>query len=279
LTAGPHTMTFGAWLRDNREALSTDSNFNGNFSFKSLDSYLDTLNGLAQGKTIAQIAADCPSGEVCTPIKLNYTVGPTNFAGNLFDGALFVQDDWKVKPYLTVSGGLRFETQNHITDHADWAPRVAFAYALDGHRNGARQKTVLRGGYGLFYERFGLDNLMTLQQYHAGAAAQKQIVIDNPTCFTTTSLSDIPGGVASCGSGSAVAPQVYSIAPRYRSPYTQMLAAGIERQLTRTSTLSFTYLHSYGLHGLVVRNANAYQPLPGTVYYNSTTGPRPNPDF
>lgn len=279
LTAGPHTMTFGVWARDNREALSTDSNFNGNFSFKSLGSYLDTLNGLAQGKTIAQIAAACPSGEVCTPIKLNYTVGPTNFAGNLFDAALFIQDDWKVKPYLTVSGGLRFETQNHITDHADWAPRVAFAYALDGHRNGARQKTVLRGGYGLFYQRFSLDNLMTLQQYHAGGAAQQQIVIDNPMCFTTTSLSDIPGGVASCGSGSAAAPQVYSIAPRYRSPYTQMLAAGIERQLTRTSTLSFTYLHAYGLHGLVVRNANAYLPLPGTVYYNSTTGPRPDPAF
>jgi hypothetical protein len=284
LTAGNHTATFGAWLRDNREAINTDSNFNGSFSFKSIESYLDTVNGLAQGKTVAQIAASCnssgtASGSVCTPIQLTYTTGPTAFTGNVFDGALFYQDDWKLKPYLTLSTGLRFETQNHVPDHADWVPRVAFAYALDGHQAGARQKTVLRGGFGFFYQRFGVGDLMNLEQYNASADAQRQIVIKDPTCFSTTGLSDIPGGVASCGSASAAQPQIDTIAPRYHAPYTEMLGLSLERQLTKGSTLTFTYLHAYGLHGMVVRDANAYLPLPGTVYYNSSTGPRPDPAF
>ena len=274
LTAGSHTVTFGAWLRDNRESLTTDSNFNGSFSFSSIGSYLGLLNDLAAGESLAQIAASCPG---CLPIKLNYAIGPTSFAGNLFDGALFYQDDWKVKSYLTLSDGLRFETQNHVADHADWAPRVAFAYALDGHQAGSRQKTVLRGGFGFFYQRFGVGYLMNLEQFNAGPRAQKQIVVTNPTCFSSTSLSDIPGGTASCGS--ATASQPYTIIPGYHSPYTEILGLSLERQLTKSSTLTFSWLHSYGLHGLVVRDANAYEPLPGTVFYNSTTGPRPDPAF
>jgi len=277
LTAGRHTFTFGTWDRDDREALSTDGGFNGSFSFQSIDSYLDTLNGMANGETVAQIAAACPTGQTCTPITLNYTTGPESFAGNHFDGALYYQDDWKVNSVLTLSSGLRFETQNHISDHADWAPRFAFAYALDGHKKGAVQKTVLRGGWGLFYDRFGIGDQMNLVQFNGGPNAQKQTVIDNPTCFNSTSLSDIPGGVASCGTGSAVAPQIYAIAPSYRSPYTEMTGISVERQLTKRSTLTFTYLHTYGVHRLVVRDSNAYEPLPGTTFYNSTTGPRPDP--
>ncbi len=271
-TVGRQTVTFGTWLRDNREALTTDAGFNGSFSFQSLDSYLDTVNGIAQGETVAEIAAACPSGQVCTPIKLSYTTGPEAFAGNIFDGALYYQDDWKLRPYLTLSAGLRFETENHIADHADWAPRFAFSYAL-GHRNSAVQKTVLRGGYGFFYHRFQIGNLMNLEQFNGTANAQKQTVIDDPTCFSSTSLSAI---VASCGTESAE-PQIDAISPHYRSPYTEMMGLSLERQVTKGTTLTFTYLHAYGVHRMVTRDSNAYEP--GTFEYGSSTltGVRPNP--
>ena len=86
------------------------------------------------------------------------------FKGNVFNAALFYQDDWTVSKLLTLSGGLRWEAQNHVADHSDWAPRVAFAYALDGHKKGATPKTVLRGGFGLFYDRFATGDLMSLEE-------------------------------------------------------------------------------------------------------------------
>ena len=63
--------------------------------------------------------------------------------------APFVQDDWRMRPNLTLSLGLRYEVQTLVSDYRDWAPRVGFAWAPGSARNG-RQKTVIRGGIGHF---------------------------------------------------------------------------------------------------------------------------------
>jgi len=70
------------------------------------------------------------------------------------DIGLFAGDDWKVKQNLTLSLGLRYETQENIRDYADFAPRVAFAWAPAGSAKNATPKTVIRGGFGIFYDRF-----------------------------------------------------------------------------------------------------------------------------
>jgi outer membrane receptor for ferrienterochelin and colicin len=64
----------------------------------------------------------------------------------LFDAGVFVQDHWRVKPNFTLSYGLRYEGQNWIADHADFAPRLSFAWAPWG-KVGKPGKTVIRGGY------------------------------------------------------------------------------------------------------------------------------------
>jgi hypothetical protein len=278
VSAGRHALKFGTWMRDNSQATSTSSNFNGTFNFPSLQAYVDTLNGLAQGETVAQIQQNCPASQQkqggCGPNKLTYTTGPFAFRGNLYDQAWFFQDDWKVNRFLTLSGGLRWESQNHIADHNDWAPRFAFAYALDGHKTG-KSKTVLRGGYGFFYDRFEIEDLMNLEQYSGTVRSQTQTVISNPTCFDATSITNaLAQGCSSGASAAQTASQIYSITPSYQSPYAEQGGIGVERQLTRASTLTFTYLHSFGVHQSVVRNANPYTPLPGTTFYDSTTGPR-----
>ena len=278
LSEGKQAIKMGAWLRDDREAQSTDSNFNGGFTFPSITAFVNTWNNWASNQPLG---TNCPANTAggCLPTKLTYTTGPFAFQGNVFNAALFFQDDWTVSKLLTLSGGLRWEGQNHIADHSDWAPRVAFAYALDGHKKGSTPKTVLRGGFGLFYDRFATNDLMDLEELNGTAKSQKQFIITDPTCFNGMSLSLINGGVASCGSGNARTSAINAISPSYRSPYLAQLGMSVERQVTKAATVTFTYMHTSGFHQLVVRDSNAY--LPGTYQYGSATltGTRPDPSL
>jgi len=265
MAAGKQAIKFGTRLRDNRDANSTNSNFNGSFTFPSITAYVDTLNGLAAKESIATIAADCPITQTggCVPTKLTYTMGPQTVLANVFDAALFFQDDWKANKNLTLSGGIRWESQNHIADHDDWAPRVAFAYALDGHKDSKQAKTVLRGGYGIFYDRFNVSNMLLAERFNGNG--QTQTTISDPTCFDDSdTLSSSSGNCASAGGTSTI----YQIAPGYHSPYTQQTGLSLERQLSKTTTLTGTYLHSFGVHEYVVRNANASY----SRNYNSAEG-------
>ena len=271
MSPGAHALKFGTRLRDNREANSTNAGFNGSFSFATLDAYDNAVAALGGNSFVSGLGADA------LPQKLNYTTGPLGAKANVFDAALFAQDDWKANKMLTVSGGLRWESQNHISDHSDWAPRVAIAYALDGHKTN-KTKTVLRVGYGIFYDRFSLGNELAAERDSGGSNSQTQYSITNPTCYASTSLANLSSAeLANCGTPSSNTNTTVQIAPSYQSPYTQQFGSSIERQLTKDITATVTYLHSFGVHQLATRDSNAYEP--GTFVFGSSTltGTRPDP--
>lgn len=270
LSHGSHAIKFGTRMRDNRDANKNNARFNGKFSFSPVtigtttyaatQLYEQMANGLAKGQSFVSFAAAGVG-----PSSASYATGNESALGNVFDIALFMQDDVKINRRLTLSGGLRWEAQNHIADHNDWAPRAALTYALDG-RNGEKTKTVLRVGYGLFYDRFAVQNLITLKH----AADQTQIVLNNPSCTSTaTSLDaiDMTTCTSAPGSGSSSAPVEYEVAPHYRSPVTGQLAMSLERQLLPGTSATLTYLRSFGVHQQVIRNAN--QATGGTPQNNA----------
>lgn len=271
MTVRTQTIKFGAWLRDNRDANASYENHNGTLVFTQ-QGYADALTALAQGQSLSTL----PAGEFA---YLSVTAGRTAYTANTFDGALFAQDDWKVNPRLTLSGGLRWETQNHISDHNDWAPRVAFAYALDA-KGKQPAKTVLRAGYGIFYDRLPIGTLLasTRQGLNAGSL---QTTVNSPACLSGSDLNnmDFSGCLPAAPYAPTPASTLVQISPTYHSPYTQQLGASIERQATKNATVTATYLRSFGVHQIVTRDANPYMPLPGTTYYNSNTGPRLNPSL
>jgi hypothetical protein len=255
---GNHTTKFGGRLRGIRDANSSISGFNGTFTFSSL---LDTANGSACIPTLHQ--PPCPvsyqyavlnTGNVNTPIatQLTYTVGtPAVVVGN-FDAGLYAQDDWKVRSNITFSYGLRFESQTGIENHANWAPRLGLAWGVGGRS--APPKVVIRGGFGIFFDRF--QEAQILEAERLDGITQEQFVINNPECPSLTNIGACTGVVM------PATPTTYQISPRLHAPYNVQSAISVERQVTKSATVSVTYLNSRGFDQLLTINANA--PYPGT---------------
>ncbi len=257
ITAGRNNVIFGGRLRDFDESDTTTGGFNGAFVFPSLTSYQLTEEGLAQGMTMAEIQA-AGGG----PSQFSITAGNPLASANLWDIGLYAEDTYNLRPNLNLSLGLRFESQNHINDHADWAPRMGLAWGL-GH--GASPKTVLRAGFGIFYDRFGMGDI--LQAERLNGINQQRYVVNQPGFFPTIPPISTLGGAATF-------PTMYQIDPSLRAPYTIESAVSLERQVARNVTASVTYINSHGVHQLMMRNINA--PLPGTYNpANPSSGVRP----
>jgi hypothetical protein len=251
VSLGKNFIRFGGRLRDVDESNSSAANFNGVFTFPSLTAYQITEQDLNQGLS--------PLANGGGPTQFLIVAGNPHASVNLIDLGLYGEDDWRARPNMTLSMGLRFETQNDIHDHADIAPRVGLAWGL-GHSKSP--KTVLRAGFGIFYDRFMLNQI--LQAERLNGITQQEFLFSQPDFFP----NDPPclGTPAGCAS-SASPPNVYQIDPKLRAPYTIQSGAGLERQLSKNATVSATYLNAHGVHQLLTRDINA--PLPGTYVYCS----------
>jgi hypothetical protein len=161
---------------------------------------------------------------------------------------------------MTLSYGLRYETQNDISDHADWAPRLGFAWGLGG-KKGGQPKTVIRTGFGIFYDRF--DQNLVLQAERLNGINQQQFTISNRIPGGTALLNSLfqqlpsPISISQISGAAASDATVYSIPNTLRAPYSIQSAVSVERQVTKSATATLTYIHSRGVHQLVTTNANA----------------------
>ena len=255
---GTHFIKFGGRLRALTDSNTSNSGFNGTFTFPSIGAYQITEQGLYQGLTLGQIRAEGGG-----PSQFSIVGGLPLSQVTLVDAGLYGLDEWRVRPNITLSYGLRFETQNQIHDHGDWAPRVSFAWGL-GRAKNPSPSTVLRAGFGIFYERFPYD--LVLQAERLNGVTQQQTIVANPDFFP-----NVPGGTIS---GAVVSPTIYQIASGLRTPYLLQSAVGLEHQVTRKATVALTYLHTLGEHEIFIQNANA--PLPGTFSpADPTSGVRP----
>ena len=238
---GPHAIEFGGRLRLTRDANSSTSGFNGNYIYSSLDSYAAR-----------------------TPAEYDITVGKSNTTVSVFDAGLFFQDDYKLRPNLTLSYGLRYEAQNQIDDHNDWAPRIGLAWAPK--RGTGPAKTVIRAGYGWFFDRFSSGYV--LNAVRQNGVNQQQYVVKNPGFYQNApSASEL-------ASISTVAPTIYQLAPNLRAGLNMQAALGVEHQFGKIATTSVTYVNSRGVHQFLSNNVNAF--LPGTYDEATGTGTRPN---
>jgi hypothetical protein len=284
ITQGAHTIKAGGRARQGDiDSLST-SNFNGSYTFSlntlngvpsclagysnptSLDLYRQTQLLLNQGVPISTIEA-----QGCGPTQFTQNAGIPLQSVRQFDLGLFVQDDWRFRPNLTVSMGLRYETQNNIHDHNDWAPRVAIAWAPGAGKN-ATGKTVIRTGWGMFYDRFDEGNVLQALRYNGTTQESFQLTA-SPTLLLNSYPNIPPSTLLATGLKQQ---NIYRIDPSVRAPYMMQAAIGLERALPGKTTLSMNLVNSRGNHTLRTRDINA--PLPGT-YTGAGTGVLPYPGY
>ncbi|HEV1285676.1 MAG TPA: TonB-dependent receptor, partial [Bryobacteraceae bacterium] len=268
-----HQFKFGVRMRGQTDNNTAPSNFGGTYTFAgglapmldannqpiagtevqitSIERYRRTLLFQGLNYTPSQIAA--LGGE---PSQFSISTGNPNVALHQMDASVFAGDDWKLRPNFTLSLGLRYEMQTNISDHADFAPRLGFAYA-PGRANNPKPKTVIRGGFGMFYDRVPLNMTLTADRYNGQAI--EAYVVTNPLFYPNIpSISQLNGSLA---------PQVhYEKDSNLHAPYLMQSAITLERQLPASTTLSVTYTNSHGLHELRSFDINA--PLPGTYPAN-----------
>jgi hypothetical protein len=161
----------------------------------------------------------------------------------------YLQDDWKLRPNFTLSLGLRYENQSNVDSNLNFGPRVGFAWSPGGQQS----KTVIRGGYGVFYERISENLTMTAERLNG--INQQQFTVQNPDFFP---LIPTPEQLVTF----AVPGSVYRLADNLQAPYTLQSVISVERQLPHNLTLATSYINIRSRHVLRTRPLNA--PLPGT---------------
>jgi len=275
LTRGDHTLRFGGRVRTLSLYDRSPRNFGGTFVFSGgLGPELDGANHVLVGpdglpeivlvssieryrRTLvfqqAGLTPDAIRALGGGASQFSRASGLPASSLTDIDLGLYVQDDWRVRPTLSLSTGLRWEGQSDIHDWKDIAPRFGLAW-MPGAQAGKNGKTVIRLGAGVFYDRFG-DNQM-LQALRFDGYTQRQFVVDNPSFFP-----QVPSILALEALG---LPQtIRQVAPNLSSPYLIQSALGIERQLPMGMVAAFSFIDTRARHLFVSRNITAPYSGPG----------------
>jgi hypothetical protein len=281
IAQGTHSIKFGARVRQTNDDNNSQNNFGGTFSFggvtnavqldannqpivgpliniTSLESYRRTLYFGSLGYTTDQIRA---LGGM--PSQFSITTGTPFLNVKMLDAGFFVMDDWRLRPNLTLSLGLRYEVQTHLGDYSDIAPRFGFAWSPGAGKTG-RSKTVIRGGSGMFYDRFMLTNILATERFNG--INQVKYVVSNPGFFQTIpSLPTLQQLAASTGS---ISNQTTTTIPSssLQAPRIIQSAIGVERQLPKNISVAVNLVDNHTYHFFRSRNINA--PYPGTYPLN-----------
>ena len=275
---GAHSLKFGVRYRYVDISNFSPANFGGTYTFfggafaPNVDSNGDAIAGIDVVSSIERYRRTLQYiDQGRNPLDIRLLGGGANqfrlVTGNpeakvkQWDFGGYFQDDWKMRPNFTLSLGLRYENQKNIDSNFNFGPRVGFAWSLGGQQ----PKTVIRGGYGVFYER--VSESLTMQANRFNGVNQQEFTVQNPDFFPLIPTADqllqfaVPG-------------TVYQLADNLQAPYTLQGVFSVERQLPHNITVASSYINIRTLHVLRTRPLNA--PLPGTFIPGvPTSGIRP----
>ncbi len=288
---GKHAIKFGGRIRHVNVDDTNEGNFGGTWTFTggfgltSIERYQLTLQLLDQGLTPAQVRA---AGGGATAFRIN--TGDPFADVSQTDYGLFIQDDWRIRPNLTLSYGLRYETQTNAHSKFDFGPRLAVAWS-PGAANSARPpKMVIRVGTGFFYNRFNESNTLQANRLNGVSYIQTQVnepfdrreapsVVEQalPNVAAIYSLLNqwSPTAVPSLAGLPPTQQTIWQVDPNLQAPTVFLLGTQVERQLPRNITMFVGFYNIHITHVIRARDVNA--PLPFTITELTPNGIRPDP--
>jgi hypothetical protein len=224
---GISTIRFGTQLQSTWYHTNTDSNYLGTYSYLNWAAY----------------AAN-------TPALFTQNIGDPTIGYSYFEGGVYAQDDIRVKKSLTISAGVRYELQNHSTDHNNVAPRVGLTWAP--FKGGA---TTVRASAGIFYD--WISNSTYETSLRDDGIRQQQLNIVDPTF-----------GEISADQGTIPATGIDLLGPNLQLARTLRFSVAISQNLGKRVNIGVVFAHNRAVNQLSGVNLNA--PVDGVL---------PNPAF
>jgi hypothetical protein len=265
---GKHNIKFGldfSHVNDNSQNLSTQY---GSYSYSSLLNYFSDFN-----------KPNTCTGKPCYS-SFSQSFGPLGFEFTTNDYAVFFQDDWKLLPRLSLSLGLRWEYEqlpspfNNLVNpgapqtgafpssKGNFGPRVGFAWNVFGD-----SKTVLRGGYGIYYGRL-INSTIFSALTNTGMPGGQNNFFFTPT---STGAPVFPAILTATPSGTAK-PNITFFDAGMQNPQIHQMDLTLEREVGWGTVLSVSYLGSLGRHLPDFVDTNVPLNNIGTVTYQVTNG-------
>lgn len=302
-TRGSNSFKFGVDEVHNWDELNNTYESNGYFSYSYFGNYFNDLlnskNGLAGTCDSSESSAasiNSKTGAVVSAVGTNdcyanfyQGFGNPVYAINTMDTGVFVQDNWKIRPRLSLELGIRWDYEalpgadpnltsavgsfvpyaqlkNNPSDKNNFGPRIGFAYNLFGTGN-----TVLRGGYGIYYGRINNGELLNIR-LNTGSPNGQYTTTYKPTYTGAPLLPNIVTGTGAA----ATKPNSNFLSKNLQNPQVQEFDLALQQAVGKGTVLSLNYLGSLGreLPNFLDLNLNRAQ-TPITVTVSDPTGKGP----
>jgi hypothetical protein len=245
-THGRHMVKAGVNIPHlNRRAYDDNTNALGTYVFGPLLA--------SDGVTVLQTALQ--NYQDGLPSGYSENSGQTHFIYHQQEIGAFIQDQWKINDRFSLTPGLRYDWQNFLADdRLGFSPRVSFAWILDPHA-----KVVLRGGGGIYYDRFGSAPLLDLTRYENARRRAVNISL-NPTELPTTGC--VP--ITSCVNLAAEPVSRAQLEADAKLPYQIQYGLSVERQLGERASGVLSVYSARGIDAF--RSVDVNAPTPASDY-------------
>jgi hypothetical protein len=189
------------------------------------------------------------------PSGFSENTGDTHFIYHQQEMGAFIQDQYKVNGRFAITPGLRYDWQNFLANRRlGFSPRLSFAWVLD-----AQSKTILRGGGGIYYDRFGGGPLLDLVRYE-NARRRSVILSLNPSTLPQTGC--VP--ISNCVALATLPPALAELQPYAKIPYQIHYGLSVERQLGERATGTVSVYQMRGID--MFRSVDVNAPTPQSNY-------------